>query len=122
MVRVDDINAWEYLRDLDIPVATDEQVQILTGQDQPDVLMSLEARAAREPEAPYAIIRLFGWTASGPLSEDSTSPKHTKVSFISLDQVGQFRAVEGVPSHRQLRRVIEQRTKEPWKSWEKPLR
>ena len=39
IISLDDINAWEHLRDLDIPVATDGQVQMLIGQDQPDVLM-----------------------------------------------------------------------------------
>ena len=64
VVKPEDLERWEHLRDVDIPVISDSQmVEMLIGQDCPEILMPLEVRARKQPGAvstPFASRTLFG--------------------------------------------------------------
>lgn len=101
-MQVGDLNRWEHLKDIELPrMPEEERVEMLIGQDCPEVLMPLEVRRPSEEHgaepAPYAIRTLFGWTISGLLGGASRGST-ASVSFISSTlerQVEQFWRIEG---------------------------
>ena len=71
VVNEEDVGRWEHLQGLDIPQLREgAKVEMLIGQDCPDILMPLEVRASGENTAqtPYAVRTVFGWTVNGPLA------------------------------------------------------
>ena len=97
VVREDDLRSWSHLRDTEIPrLPQNGKIQMLIGQDCPEVLMPLEVRAAENPDdtaTPFATRTLFGWTVCGPMKGISTA---AVVNFVSLErQVEQFWQLEG---------------------------
>ena len=75
-----------------MPELQSDPVQMLIGQDCPDILMPLEIR--RGPASvPYATRTLLGWSVSGPVRGEKTD---AMVNYISLErQVAQFWQIEG---------------------------
>ena len=70
-MKPEDLGRWKHLRDLELPELSElAEVEMLIGQDCPEVIMPLEVRASEKGEAepaPFATRSLFGWTISGIL-------------------------------------------------------
>ncbi len=77
---------WPHLREIadeisltDIDLA--DEVHLLIGLDQPDILAPRETRCGESGE-PYAILTGLGWTLHGPVADGSTS---ISANFIQAD-------------------------------------
>lgn len=77
LVTVDEVSQWPHLQDIvhdicpaDINLA--DEVHLLIGLDQPDILSPREVRRGN-PGEPYAILTGLGWTLNGPVAEYQTT-------------------------------------------------
>ena len=100
VVKPEDLERWEHLRDVDIPVITDGQmVEMLIGQDCPENFVSRKIRASEQPgavSAPFATRTLFGWIINGSLGDQTGVGAAASVNFVTLEQqVEQFWKIEG---------------------------
>ena len=101
IVKPENLGRWEHLRDLEPPELSElAEVEMLIGQDCPEVIMPLEVRASEKGEvepAPFAIKSLFGWPISGILGGTGRGSA-TSVRFISMtlkEKIEPFWKVEG---------------------------
>eukprot|EP00057_Strongylocentrotus_purpuratus_P005721 XP_003731624.1 PREDICTED: uncharacterized protein LOC100894126 [Strongylocentrotus purpuratus] len=85
MATVDDIKGLTHLRGIDIPVATEDEVGLVIGQDVPEALMPLEVRHGEK--GPYAVRTCLGWSLHGPLSRacEMNTPVYATNTFIEGD-------------------------------------
>jgi hypothetical protein len=79
-----DLVDWDHLSDLELP--NDSDVQLLIGQDNPNLLKPLEVRCSGERE-PYAVRTALGWTINGPLGDSEAQSDNTSCvsAFIQAD-------------------------------------
>jgi len=68
MVSRGELKPHPHLRDLDVPDAGIQDVELLIGQDNPELLIPLEVRRG-EAGAPFAVRTELGWGISGPVTE-----------------------------------------------------
>lgn len=102
IAKKEDLSEWSHLSDIPLVEFTPESVQLLIGQDCPEVLMPLEIRKATEKGAPYAVRGILGWTVNGPLGLNKGHHKTQPVSTNFLtskedirEQVERFWRYEG---------------------------
>ncbi len=86
LVTQHEVFQWPHLREIadeisltDIDLA--DEVHLLIGLDQPDILAPRETRCGESGE-PYAILTGLGWTLHGPVADGSTS---ISANFIQAD-------------------------------------
>ena len=95
MAKVEDIVNLPHLKGIDIPLAGENEVGLLIGQDAPRALMPLEIR--KGDKGPYAIRTALGWSLHGqvPSSGSVDVSTHFIQGDISLDvQVQKFWKLE----------------------------
>ena len=81
-----DVDRWPHLRDLRLPPASKGLVKLLTGQDNPELLIPREVRLG-DPGDPYATRSSLGWTINGPLSKPRNDRRGTqRHATSSLDE------------------------------------
>lgn len=98
IVSLGEIENWDYLRELPITTPQEAEVEMLIGQDCPEILMPLEVKAPGEKHGPFAVRTLLGWTINGPLKEDrdtSASVHFVSASSTLEQQVQNFWKIEG---------------------------
>ncbi|XP_041470151.1 uncharacterized protein LOC121419759 [Lytechinus variegatus] len=61
-----DVDQFAHLSDIHFPSSNKVKVDILIGQDYPELLCPLETRRG-EPGEPYAVRTVLGWTLNGPV-------------------------------------------------------
>ncbi|XP_072171548.1 uncharacterized protein [Diadema setosum] len=98
IAKVEDVEGWEHLQGIDIPLVTQHEVGLLIGQDIPEALIPLEVR--RGHKGPYAVRTKLGWSVSGPVSKASEHLHSATANFIGSDvqleeQVHKFWQMEG---------------------------
>ena len=71
-------------------ISDGQMVEMLIGQDYPEILMPLKVRASERPGAVSATFdtrTLFGWMISGPLGRDQTGEgAAASVNAVILEQ------------------------------------
>ena len=67
-----DLARWDHLSDLDLPDVDLNKVELLIGQDNPDLLVPLETRQG-DTGGPYAVRTCMGWGVSGPVIPTGSS-------------------------------------------------
>nr|XP_055049230.1 uncharacterized protein LOC129434322 isoform X1 [Misgurnus anguillicaudatus] len=94
LVTQNEVFQWPHLQEIadeislpDVDLA--DEVHLLIGLDQPDILAPRETRCGRAGE-PYAILTGLGWTLHGPVADGSTT---ISANFIQTDNTLQH-AVE----------------------------
>ena len=99
-MSLEDVEKWDDLEDVPIPKLQDERVEILIGQDSPEVLMPLKMRMydSSVKLAPFAVRTLLGWIINGPIG--GHGEKDVVALFLSTmntleDQVERFWKIEG---------------------------
>ncbi|XP_030849736.1 uncharacterized protein LOC115927700 [Strongylocentrotus purpuratus] len=94
LLMKEDVDKLQHLTDVDFPSTTKLQVDLLIGQDYPELICPLEIRRG-EPRDPYAVRTVLGWTLNGPVQSDgrkmavtshyiSEYPLKTSVSCFGL--------------------------------------
>ena len=73
---------WDYIRDLDFRDIESSQVQLLIGDDVPDVLISYDFRKGKKGY-PYASKTNLGWTLLG-VYDGSSDPVESR--FVALNR------------------------------------
>ena len=70
-VQLKELERWQHLKGLEVTgLPDDADVEMLIGQDCPEVLVPLKVTAAEDHEsAPFATKTLYGWTINGPIRE-----------------------------------------------------
>ena len=76
-------SSCEHLRGIQLPLA--DKVDILIGQDCPEVLIPHEVRRGAKDE-PYAIRTCLVWSVCGPLGGSNKANVKTFANFIKLDK------------------------------------
>ena len=103
VVNEEDVGRWEHLQGLNIPQLREgAKMEMLIGQDCPDILMPLEVRASGENtgQIPYAVRTVFGWIVNWPLAgsrrKSSASVNYVSTATSTLQrQVEEFWKLEG---------------------------
>ncbi|XP_063968669.1 uncharacterized protein LOC135157358 [Lytechinus pictus] len=85
MAKYEEIKGLTHLKGINIPLATEEEVGLIIGQDVPEALFPLEIRKGKE--GPYAISTCLGWTLHGPLNTTEKKEKeiYATSTFIEGD-------------------------------------
>ena len=91
-----DISQWSHLCDLELHELSTDQVDLLIGQDAPDVLLPVEVRRG-EIGSPLAVKAIFGWTVSGPLSSLSSRVISHFITGDAKQQMETFWKSEQMP-------------------------
>ena len=101
VVKLEDLKRWDHLKNIEFPeLLGGDEVEMLIGQDCPEILIPLEVRSSERRDgdsAPYATRTLFGWTVNGPLG-GTYWRSATSANFISTTlerQVEEFWKIEG---------------------------
>ena len=81
----DDANRWSHLSGIQVSQKINAEVELLIGQDVPEVLEPSEIRT-HSGNGPYATKTKFGWTLTGPLGRHERSDAR-EVNFVRSDQV-----------------------------------
>ena len=81
----DDANRWPHLAGIQVSERINAEVELLSGQDVPEVLEPSEIRT-RRGSGPYATKTKFGWTLNGPLGRHGRSDVRD-VNFALADEV-----------------------------------
>ena len=90
-----DISSFAHLRDVDLPAVNTDQVTVLIGQDNADLMTPLEVRRGSKQRMPYAVKTVLGWVINGALG---TGYGDTYVNFVDCgleEQLQRFWKVEG---------------------------
>ena len=69
---VEDVESWPQLQDVPLTLASPQDVELIIGQDQLDLMVPLETRTGKRGE-PRAIKTELGWTVMGRLSKEPES-------------------------------------------------
>ncbi|XP_071483358.1 uncharacterized protein [Diadema antillarum] len=125
MATEEDINKYEHLRDLDLPVVNQHQVSMLIGQDVPQALMPLEVREGASGEV-YAVRTMFGWTLNGPLADNGQGNFQATASFIAdagglEEQVKLFWKLEGMECLDDDNRSLSVNDQKAIETWEREI-
>ena len=92
MAAQDQLRMWTHLSDLKLPPTLDaDDVQLIIGQNTPELLCPLEVRTGG-PGEPFATRTVLGWAINGPIA--SGEVKTHRSNFIST--------IENQPSEREL--------------------
>ena len=79
----EEIKRWPHLSDLDLPPRLEaSSVQLLIGQDTPELICPLETRTGG-PGEPYGVRLAVGWTINGPMWNGNVSPPPS--SFLAIN-------------------------------------
>ena len=66
LARREEVSKWLHLADIQLPVLKHSKVQLLIGQDMPDLLCPREIRKGN-PGEPFAVLTALGWVINGPI-------------------------------------------------------
>ena len=96
IAKQEDLNNYPHLKDVRLPNIDRNAVELLIGQDVPQVIVPEEVRKGQSGE-PYAVKTALGWTLNGPLTQCAGKPEaivnYTQVN--SLDsQLKKFWEIE----------------------------
>ena len=80
--KQEDVERWPYLDGIQIP-KLDAQVDLLIGNDNPQLLEPRDVRSSQEG-GPYAVKTLLGWAINGPLGRRGSKFRQTS-NFAKLD-------------------------------------
>jgi hypothetical protein len=81
VVTREEMEQYPHLRGLDLPAVDLGRVELLIGQDCPDLLVPLETRVGK-PGEPYAVRTRLGWGISGPLNRGPVGEKEISTHFV----------------------------------------
>lgn len=79
-----DLDKWPHLQDIILPDINTKEVHLLTGQDNPAVMIPKKIRG-RGSGAPYATKTILGWTLNGPLEAGPST--HVSSHFVDTDTI-----------------------------------
>jgi hypothetical protein len=84
MATTEDVKKWAHLQEVPIVILPDAKVNILIGQDMPDVLLP---RAVKKGPAgaPFAVHTLLGWALNGPMRSTPSSTPEVCTHFAECD-------------------------------------
>ena len=78
-----EIKKWPHLLDVNLPEVDERQVNLLIGNDRPEIVeVALETRVGKKGE-PVAVKTPLGWTVCGPMEKLSNC--NVSVNFVSND-------------------------------------
>ena len=105
-----DVTTFPHLKDIYCP--GDVHVDILSGQDHPQLLRPFDVRTGRDDE-PFAVLTTLGWTLNGPVTSQPTKRMVTSnlISSTNIEkkpyQLSQFEYVRDVSaySHKDIREL-----------------
>ncbi|XP_011672748.2 uncharacterized protein LOC100889831 [Strongylocentrotus purpuratus] len=121
MLKKEDVDKLQHLTDVDFPSTTKLQVDLLIGQDYPELICPLEIRRG-EPRDPYAVRTVLGWTLNGPVQSDGRRmavTSHYISDEISLeDQCKLFWSLEGIETLHCDAKGMSVKDREVLKLWE----
>ena len=84
------LDDYSYFAGLPLSPVTNAKVDLLIGQDQPDLLVPLEiCRSLNKAGQPYATRTKLGWALQGPVDENIGSNACMTNSHIQLEQLNQ---------------------------------
>jgi hypothetical protein len=78
LARLDEVESYAHLKDIVMPNIKITDVNLLIGQNAPELLQPYEIRHGRQGE-PYATRTLLGWTINGPLHTSGRHVAHSKL-------------------------------------------
>ena len=81
----EDLKRWPHLRDLEIPEADVAEVDLLIGQDNPDLLIPLETRQGGSGE-PFGVRTCLGWGINGPLGTGQRINRTSHFTDLTLER------------------------------------
>lgn len=79
VAQATDVSRYHHLRELNIPRSPLEDITLLIGQDNGDLLVPRDVRVG-DPGEPYAVRTILGWTVAGCLTGQTT---HHTCALIS---------------------------------------
>jgi hypothetical protein len=83
MATTEDVKNWAHLQEVPIVILPDAKVNILIGQDMPDVLLP---RAVKKGPAgtSFAVHTLLGWALNGPMRSTPSSTPEVARTLLSV--------------------------------------
>ena len=83
------LSHYPYLDDVSFgPLAVGTKADLLIGNDNPDLLISLDVRRSRcEVRQPYATLTRLGWVLQGPIEERMGDESSMQVNHVMMDQL-----------------------------------